>query len=67
MLHRWSHPETHGNFCFPPLSLLGGCALTLNIMYYFTKGQLDGIALFYSMTGVIFLSIGDSVVYLLQQ
>ena len=56
----------HGRFITAHIYLLGGCAVPLEIIYIIVKENqtnLEPLNLFYSFCGVIFLSIGDTLVF----
>jgi len=57
--------DVHGRFVFAPLSLLGGCVLPLEFLYFSTKGNITSKELFFATCGITFLTIGDSFVLFL--
>ena len=63
-MRRFTAPELHGKFLLSHIYLLGGCALPLEIIYYMFQTDPKGLHLFYSLCGVLFLSIGDTTVRL---
>jgi hypothetical protein len=54
--------NVHGKFVFAPLSLLGGCMLPLEFLYFSTKGYITTRDYFFATCGVTFLTIGDTFV-----
>lgn len=60
--NQFTAPEMHGRFLLAHIYLLAGCALPLELMYYVCRGHLSDTQLFYSLCGVMFLSVGDTMV-----
>eukprot|EP00826_Nyctotherus_ovalis_P027757 TRINITY_DN2171_c0_g1_i22.p2 TRINITY_DN2171_c0_g1~~TRINITY_DN2171_c0_g1_i22.p2 ORF type:complete len:124 (-),score=20.32 TRINITY_DN2171_c0_g1_i22:182-553(-) len=55
-------PNVHGKFVFAPLSLLGGCVLPLEFLWFVTSGRITAKDFFFATCGVSFLTLGDSFV-----
>jgi len=65
--HSFSPANLHGKFIFAPVSLLGGCALVLEFLYFVNgKKGLSNIEFYFITCGVSFLTIGDSFVFLIK-
>lgn len=54
--------DVHGKFVFAPLSLLGGCVLPLEFLWFVTGGRVTTRDFYFATCGVSFLTIGDSFV-----